>query len=405
MRQDNLEAAVPAGEDPRRYARVLARVHDAALSGARGPARPRPVIEASWQRMLARGLDPEHGRTDDVLPPDELEARRRGSALHDVLPLLRSSLTSLAEQAAHIMVVTDAAGTVLWRDGSSSVRRRADSLGFIEGMNWGEDAVGTNAIGTALVTGQPVQVYSAEHYVRSHHTWTCACAPIRDPRSRRLLGAVDLSGPAATVSATTLALVDAAARLAESHLHAAHLSELDRLRATAAPLLAKIDGPALVADRDGWIAAATGTAPPNRIVLPADRTAGRMRLPPLGDCACEPVPGGWLIRTLPEGTGESHVRSNVVLDLRGPQARIDVNTPSSTWSQRLTPRHAELLSLLAEHPAGRTAAQLAGDVFGDPTRTVTVRAEMSRLRRHLGGLLGQRPYRFCGGAHVDVVSP
>lgn len=405
MRQGNLEAAVPAGADPRRYARVLAQVHDATLSGIRGPVRPRPVIEASWRRMFARGIDPEHGRAGDVLVPEELEARRRGSALSEVLPVLRSSLTSLADQAAHIMVVTDAVGTVLWRDGSNSVRRHADNLGFVEGMNWNEDVVGTNAIGTALVTGQPVQVYSAEHYVRSHHTWTCACAPIRDPRSARLLGAVDLSGPAATVNATTLALVDAAARLAESHLRAGHVAELERLRATAAPLLAKIDGPALVTDWDGWVAAATGTAPPERVVLPAECTAGRVRLPALGDCQCEPIAGGWLMRILSPDRGEAEVRSDVLLDLRGPQARLDVTTPSSTWSQRLTPRHAQLLSLLARHQDGRTAAQLAGDVFADPARTVTVRAEMSRLRRNLGGLLDHRPYRFCGGVHVEVAAP
>ncbi|MGH3461954.1 MAG: hypothetical protein ACRDP9_10805 [Kribbellaceae bacterium] len=39
-----LEYAVPAGVDPRDHARVLARIRDAALSGARAPARPRPVI-------------------------------------------------------------------------------------------------------------------------------------------------------------------------------------------------------------------------------------------------------------------------------------------------------------------------------------------------------------------------
>lgn len=133
----------------------------------------------------------------------------------------------MADEALRIMVVVGSDGRVLWREGSSAVRRRADSLGFVEGAAWDEDTVGTNAIGTALVARRPVQVYSAEHYVRPHHVWTCAAAPVHDPRSGRLLGVVDVSGPAATVHASTLALVDAVAHLAQNQLRADHRTELD----------------------------------------------------------------------------------------------------------------------------------------------------------------------------------
>lgn len=36
---------------------------------------------------------------------------------------------------------------------------------------------------------------------------------------------------------------------------------------------------------------------------------------------------------------------------------------------------------------------------------MTVRAEMSRLRRHFGGILAHRPYRFADGVDVSVVRP
>lgn len=39
-----------------------------------------------------------------------------------------------------------------------------------------------NAIGEALVTGRPVQVFSAEHLVRTHHEWVCTR---RSSRTRR----------------------------------------------------------------------------------------------------------------------------------------------------------------------------------------------------------------------------
>ena len=73
--------------------------------------------------------------------------------------------------------------------------------------------------------------------------------------------------------------------------------------------------------------------------------------------------------------------------------------------KELSPRHAELLYVLAVHRDGRSAAQLAQDVFGDPTRTVTVRAEMSRLRRHLAQVLAHRPYRFTEEVEVELVRP
>ncbi|MET9971644.1 helix-turn-helix domain-containing protein, partial [Streptomyces sp. NPDC006356] len=82
-----------------------------------------------------------------------------------------------------------------------------------------------------------------------------------------------------------------------------------------------------------------------------------------------------------------------------------VSGGAGSWSHELSPRHAELLYLLALHRAGRSAAGLAEDVFGDAGRTVTVRAEMSRVRRYLGAFLEHRPYRFREDAEVEVLLP
>jgi hypothetical protein len=69
----------------------------------------------------------------------------------------------------------------------------------------------------------------------------------------------------------------------------------------------------------------------------------------------------------------------------------------------VTPRHAELLLLLAEHPRGLTAEELAAAIDERALDPVTVRAEMSRLRRAVGpGLLLSRPYRVVGPLDTDV---
>src|SRR5689334_2673128 len=156
-----------AAVDAAQAARVLSEVREATLSGQRARIRPRPVIEESWGRMLRSGVDPERDCRSVLLPSDEVLRRREESPLRHVLPVLREGLLSVADVAHHIMVVTDADGRVLWREGSAPVLRRADGLGFELGADWREDVVGTNGLGTPAVERRPVQVFAAEHFVRS----------------------------------------------------------------------------------------------------------------------------------------------------------------------------------------------------------------------------------------------
>ncbi|MEU0331907.1 GAF domain-containing protein [Streptomyces sp. NPDC006193] len=393
-----------AAVDAARAARVLSEVREATLAGHRARIAPRPVIEQSWGRMLRSGVDPERDFRSGLLPADEVRRRREASPLRHVLPVLREGLLSVADVAQHIMVVADADGRVLWREGATGVLRKADGLGFELGADWREDVVGTNGVGTPAVIRRPVQVFAAEHFVRSHASWTCSGAPITDPRDGRLLGVVDVSGPLQTMHPATLAWVDSVAKLAEARLRERHLASLERLRAVAAPVLARLAGRALVVDRDGWAAAVTGMPYVRRVALPKSLAPGRRWLPSLGSCAVEPLAGGWLLRAEEEPLAAGAPR--IVLDLARPgRCRVTVAASAGSWSRELSPRHAELLFLLAEHRDGRAAAELAEDLFGDSSRTVTVRAEMSRIRRYLGELLHHRPYRFRDDAEVELLLP
>jgi hypothetical protein len=127
----------------------------------------------------------------------------------------------------------------------------------------------------------------------------------------------------------------------------------------------------------------------------------------LGLCSVEPLAGGWLVRALDEAAEPLPPgATRIVLDVTRPRRwSVSVTGGAGSWSHELSPRHAELLYLLAVYRGGRSAAGLAEDVFGDPARTVTVRAEMSRVRRYLGGLLEHRPYRFREDAEVEVLLP
>ncbi|MGY1590693.1 phytochrome sensor protein [Geodermatophilus sp. SYSU D00708] len=72
----------------------------------------------------------------------------------------------------------------------------------------------------------------------------------------------------------------------------------------------------------------------------------------------------------------------------------------------LSLRHSELLLLLAEAGAsggGRTAEQLAAECHAGDAAAVTVRAELSRLRRLVGtDLVGSRPYRLLAPLETDA---
>ncbi|MCX5386359.1 helix-turn-helix domain-containing protein [Streptomyces sp. NBC_00083] len=407
MESDTLDVARLAAMDSREATRLLQRVRAATLAGRRPTVVPRKDIGESWRRALSSGLDPDGGRHAGILSAAEVERRRRHSPLTDVLPVLRDALVSVADAAQHIMVVSDAEGRVLWREGHASVLRLADTLGFEVGADWSEPAVGTNGVGTPLVTRRPVQVFSAEHFVSAHHTWTCAGAPVVDPRDGRLIGVVDVSGPLATMHPATLSFVTSVTRLAAAELRAQHLRALERLRAVAAPVLCRVGGRALAVDANGWVAAVTGMPPRDRLALPAAPPTGRVWLPSLGMCTVEPLPGGRLVQAV-DGAGGAPAAGalRVVLDLSRPRHRsVTVSGDAGSWTQELSPRHAELLFVLALHREGRSAAQLAQDIFEDPTRTVTVRAEMSRLRRRLAEVLAHRPYRFGEGVRVEVIRP
>lgn len=394
--------AVAPGTDLGQHARALLRVHDAVMVGAEPPARPRPLVSRSWSRVLSFGLDPTRANARDPLPRSEVERRRHASPLALVVDEIRAVLTSVADAARFIVVVTDADGVILWREGSAGVLRRADALGFTEGATWTEQQVGTNAIGTALAEQAPVQLFSAEHFEEGQHPWYCTASPVHDPRTGALLGIVDVSGPALTLHPALVALVDTATKLAEARLWRHHEQSLRRLRRSAEHVLATTTGPLLLVDDDGWVAHHAGVLVRDRIAAPrADRP---LTVPGLGLCVPERLGEGWLVRP-----DERTVRLTARLFSVDGRAVLEVSgSPDAGggWRVSLTPRHAAILRLLAQAGVhGMSAARLSRALFGDDEHLVSVRAEVSRLRRVVGALVGTAPYRVADGIRLVCDDP
>ena len=69
----------------------------------------------------------------------------------------------------------------------------------------------------------------------------------------------------------------------------------------------------------------------------------------------------------------------------------------------LTGRHADILVLLSRHPEGLSADHLAMLLDDKDLDVVTVRAEMSRLRRVVGAdVIASRPYRLLKPISSDI---
>jgi hypothetical protein len=211
--------ALRTGDDPRRAGRRLRRALDEFVLSRTTAPFVRAVVADSWRRCAAAGVRHDDGRPPAIrMAAGELAAYRSAHPLAGLLPVFRDLLGELASDGRHLLAVTDAHGVLLWVEGEPALRRRAERMGFVEGASWAESEAGTNAPGMALALRQPVQIFAGEHYHTTVHPWSCSAAPIHDPASGRLLGAIDLTGGLDLTTPHVLGLVRAAARAAEAEL-------------------------------------------------------------------------------------------------------------------------------------------------------------------------------------------
>ena len=299
----------------------------------------RDLVADSWLRSMAAGINVDASEPPITLDQGLLNDYRAEHPLSRIFPLLYDVLGKAAEDCDSVMAVADEQGQLLWVCGRRDVLRRAEAINFVEGAQWDEEHAGTNAPGTALRLDAPVTIKAAEHFVRPVQRWSCAAAPIHDPVTHRILGVVDVTGGDDIGSPQTIAMIRAAARMAESEL-----AYLDNVRQAA--VRSPVPAP-------GW------------------RLGGADGLPP----------------------GQ--------LDLRG-LGRPDVVVSAGRRSLRLSPRHSEIVVVLAGRPDGVSGDELATLLYPGDVTSSTLRAEMVRLRALLGDqALASRPYRLTCDVSSD----
>jgi hypothetical protein len=307
----------------------------------------RPAVLDSWRRCTHVPLSLGQAPVTEDAP-----ARWRDSTAGRASGAIADELTAAAVDGDFVAAITDDEGAIVWSAGGRTMRRRAESVAFVPGGRWGEEAVGTNALGLALREDRPSTVWSAEHYAPIVHDWVCYSAPFHDPSTGRVLGVVDLSTTWRRATPLALTTVTALARVFD---------------------------------------AVIASVPPGRSAVAGDPRRGRMRVPAAlaagaVDLAAAPTAGA----------------AARVLELRFLGAdRVSVGGVT----RALPPRQLDLLAVLALAPAGLSLDALHDRLHGEsPVSPATTKSEVSHLRRALGPqVVASRPYRLAVPVAADLV--
>ncbi|QVT79262.1 Acetoin dehydrogenase operon transcriptional activator AcoR [Nocardioides aquaticus] len=178
----------------------------------------RALVAESWHRSHQAGVDADLSEARTWMERREVLDYRAGHILAPVYPLIFDVLGRAAVQTDCVLAVSDGQTRLLWVAGRPGVKRQAESIRFVEGTDWAEDRIGTNALGTSIRLDDAVHINSREHFATSVKDWSCAAAPIHHPETDAVLGVVDVTGTGIIDTPQTLAMVKATARMAESEL-------------------------------------------------------------------------------------------------------------------------------------------------------------------------------------------
>ncbi|WP_425643038.1 sigma-54-dependent Fis family transcriptional regulator [Marinomonas gallaica] len=164
-------------------------------------------IEASWYRCEQFGLEHATEPNFSTLPSGELnDLRDQHRSLletteNEIIPYYENILSN----SACMIVLADRQGHVLNTWGQKRFGR-GQYHGLVEGNQWTEQGVGTNAIGTALISGRAIQVGRDEHFLRANRYMVGSASPIFDT-GNELLGVLDISSDAYLPQDHTLGMV------------------------------------------------------------------------------------------------------------------------------------------------------------------------------------------------------
>lgn len=189
----------------RELARVLA-------SAPPSPLVRREIID-SWRQSAALGLVPD--RFD--LPYDAC-LEQDSSLVRAAKPVVDRVGADLAFTEISVVLCGDRGRVVTrWVPGPPE-EAQLDDLMFSPGYIWDMAYAGTNGLSGAFANGSPLLVQGDEHFADVLTTVATAGAPIRDPRSARVIGVLAFVCSVGAAHPLLLPMVSQTAREVEQQL-------------------------------------------------------------------------------------------------------------------------------------------------------------------------------------------
>jgi len=200
---------------------------EAFLNGEERPVQAlRSLVDSSWQRCQHAQVDPNsRSGPQPVSDQDLFLLRERQRELLEASAPVMACARDFLSETGTMMALADTHCTILTTEGDAPAIGSAETIRLMPGVSWSEALCGTNAIGTALAVGQPVQIHSAEHFCAGIKRWTCSATVVRHPIDGEIIGVLDVSGLSHTYSRHSLALVVTTASRIESRLA---MTEMER---------------------------------------------------------------------------------------------------------------------------------------------------------------------------------
>lgn len=170
-----------------------------------------PVVASSWKRLRHIGVQTRLKAAPMAESSDLPKIFDQMQQLRELSCRAYNQSSEVLRDSGCMIALATPNGTVVDVKGDPRIIERGLENNLSVGGQWGEQFIGTNAIGTSIIELAPTIIHGAHHYCDEIQKWSCAAAPIFDPFDGTLRGVLDISGasdvflPQNFVLATTLA--------------------------------------------------------------------------------------------------------------------------------------------------------------------------------------------------------
>lgn len=177
-----------------------------------------PWVLRSWQRCLQQELRPNHKPFFNPVSQTQIKRvqTENHSLIQAAIPVLESLSQTLAK-TRYFAVLTNPLGEVIAAHGPIDHSDPAAERITRIGVNLSENAIGTSAIGSALIEQQTVWLHRGEHFFNDTSLYSCAGAPLFGSQGE-CVGMLDLTGIMAEERRELCHLVEQAAGNIQNHL-------------------------------------------------------------------------------------------------------------------------------------------------------------------------------------------